>query len=325
MLTRRLAAAAVALLVVAGCSTGGRMPTAVPQSPSTVEESATARTIPACDVPCYGEPESVGMVSPDVAVEVSGIAESHRTPGVYYVVSDSTGTSQVAAVRADGSLVARIEVDGMSARNAEALAIGPCEPGGTQTCLYVGDIGNHVGHEDVFVYRIGEPDLAAPPRNPVPADMLRFTYPGSAPDAEALLVDDAGRPLIVSKAPFDAGVTGMTHLFRGAADGGELEHVGEIDVPEPARPVFAGVVGNGVTDASAADDRVLLRTYDEVIEYRAPEPGVDLASFPGWPVRRVPAPEQIQSEAVTYRPNGCGYLTVSEFTGSVDAVGCRPS
>jgi hypothetical protein len=315
----------VALLVVAGCSTGGRMPTAVPQSPSTVEESATARTIPACDVPCYGEPESVGMVSPDVAVEVSGIAESHRTPGVFYVVSDSAGTSQVAAVRADGSLVARIEVDGMSARNAEALAIGPCEPGGTQTCLYVGDIGNHVGHEDVFVYRIGEPDLAAPPRNPVPADMLRFTYPGSAPDAEALLVDDAGRPLIVSKAPFDAGVTGSTHLFRGAADGGELEHVGEIDVPEPERPVFAGVVGNGVTDASAADDRVLLRTYDEVIEYRAQEPGADLASFPGWPVRRVPAPEQIQSEAVTYRPNGCGYLTVSEFTGSVDAVGCRPS
>ena len=71
--------------------------------------------------------------------------------------------------------------------------------------------------------------------------------------------------------------------------------------------------------------RVLLRTYDQVLEYRAPDAGADLGGFPGWPLREVSAPSQIQSEAVGYRPDACGYVTISEFTGSIAAVGCRPS
>jgi hypothetical protein len=320
----RLAMGAVMALGLVGCSSVGgtdgdgvaarEVPTA--GSPS-VSESHTSST---CADLCYGEPEAVGRLESDVGI--SGMVESRRAPGVFYVVSDKAGTSHVSAVLADGSLVARIAVDGMSARNAEALAIGPCELVGARTCLYVGDIGNHVAHQDVFVYRMVEPDPTSPPRDPIPADKLRFTYPDAAPDAEALLVDDAGRPLIISKASLANGVTGPTHLFRGAADGGPLDRIGEIDIPAPENPVFAEIVGNGVTDASAEAGRVLLRTYDEVIEYRAPEADADLASFLGWPLRRVPAPDQMQSEAVAYRAAGCGYLTISEFTGSIGAVDC---
>ena len=252
------------------------------------------------------------------------MAASHRTPGVFYVVSDEPGTSSVAAVREDGTLVARIEVTRMAARNAEALAVGPCGAGGPTSCLYVGDIGDHVGRDDVVVYRLAEPDLGSPPQAPVPGVALRFTYPDSPTDAEALLVDQAGRLLIISKASFDdeAGVTRPTRLYRGGTDGGPLEHLGEIAIPEPEDGFFAGLVGNGVTDASAVDGRVLLRTYDEVLEYRAAEGGADLAGFPNWPSRRVPAPDQIQSETVAYRADACGYVTTSEVTGAIDAVTC---
>jgi len=290
----------------------------------TVSRSPTTRT---CAEPCYGEPETVGRLSSDVVVEASGVAASRSTPGVYYVVSDEPGTDEVVVVREDGTLVVRIGVDGMSAENAEALAVGPCGPSGSGQCVFVGDIGDHVARADVVVYRFPEPDLTAPTEHAVAADAVRYTYPDAPTDAEALIVDDSGRPLIVSKAAFDeaSATTGPTRLYRGDPEGGVLDLLGEIDLPDPDRPVFTGIAGNVVTDASTMDGRVLLRTYDQVVEFLAPGAGADLGEFPGWPLRRVPAPSQIQSEAVGYRPDACGYVTISEFTGSIDAVGCRPS
>ncbi|MGH8825841.1 MAG: hypothetical protein ACRDVN_15400 [Jiangellaceae bacterium] len=329
MLALRLAVGAVTILGMAGCAAGGgaQAESPDPRGRGADPTVAATPTAPACDEPCYGEPQADGRLSRDVVVGVSGMAASLRTPGVYYVVSDNAGTSEVIAVRDDGTLVARIGVDGMSAENAEALAVGTCGPSGSGPCVFVGDIGDHVGRPDVVVYRFPEPDLAAPPGNPVAADSLRYTYPDTPTDAEALIVDDVGRPLIVTKAVFDeaSATTGPTRLFRGEPQGGVLEPLGEIDLPEPERPVFAVVVGNVVTDASSAHGRVLLRTYDEVLEFAVPEPGSDLAEFPGWPLRRVPTPNQIQSEAAAYRADACGYLTISEFTGSIDSVDCRPS
>jgi hypothetical protein len=264
----------------------------------------------------------VGRLTADVVVEVSGMAASHRTPGVYYVVGDDPSTSEIAAVREDGALVARLEIEGMAARNAEALAVGPCEAGDPRTCLYVGDIGNHVGHPEVFVYRVLEPDLGTPPPESLPAEVLTFRYPDERPDAEALLVDDHGRPLIISKASFESAVTGPTYLYRGPSSGGTLEQLGRVDLPEPENADFADLVGNVVTDASAVDGAVLLRTYDEVLEYRSGRAGADLAGFASWPVRRVPAPDQLQSETVAYRVDGCGFLTTSEITGGIGAVNC---
>ena len=252
------------------------------------------------------------------------MAASHRTPGVYYVVGDDPGTSEIAAVREDGTLVARLEIEGMAARNAEALAVGPCEAGDEQTCLYVGDIGNHVGHPEVFVYRIVEPDLDTPLPESLPARVLTFRYADERPDAEALLVDAHSRPLIISKASYESGVTGPTYLYRGPSGGGTLELLGRIDLPEPENADFADLVGNVVTDASAFDGAVLLRTYDEVLEYRSGTAGADPADFTNWPLRRVPAPDQLQSETVAYRVDGCGFLTTSEITGGIGAVNCSP-
>lgn len=277
-----------------------------------------------CGDPCYGPIVAVGSLSADVVVEASGMAASRRTDGVYYVVSDEPGTSEVVAVREDGAPVARVEVEGMLTENAEALAVGACGDREPHSCLYVGDIGDHVGREDVVVYRISEPDLSAPTAR-ASATALRFTYPDAPTDAEALLVDESGRPLIISKADFDkdTGVSAATRLYRGDSGGGVLELVDDFELPVPRSGVFAALVGNVVTDASSTSGRVLLRTYDAVIEYVAPEPGSDLAGFPAWPHAEVAAPTQLQSETVTFRSERCGYLTTSEPTGSIDAVTCR--
>lgn len=325
---RILVVAAVALaLATAAC--GGDETPAPAVSPSSAvssgpgSPSATPADPPCSDEPCYGDAAILGSLDPDVIEGVSGMAASRRTPGLFYVVSDAAGTSHVAVVQEDGTPVAQLEIEGMSARNAEALAVGPCRAESEESCLFVGDIGNHADLPDLFVYRAVEPDLFEPPAT-LAADELRYTYPGSPTDAEALLVDGEGRPLIISKASFDedAGTTGPTILYRGAQDGGVLEDLGEVELPEPEAPVFAELVGHVVTGADAFDGRVLLRTYDDVYEYRADEPGADLAGFPDWPRTRVPSPSQVQSETVAYRVNGCGYLTTSEMTGTIIAVTC---
>ncbi|HEY9411348.1 MAG TPA: hypothetical protein VIP77_17345 [Jiangellaceae bacterium] len=319
---------AVIVVGVAGCA-GEPERTAESAEQPTGSASGVAPTErppadPSCASPCYGPAESTGTLADDVVTQVSGMAASVRTPGAFYVVSDVAGTSEIAAVRLDGTVIARIEVVGMDAANAEALAVGPCGPDPAATCVYVGDIGDHVGRDEVVVYRTPEPDLAAAATLTADAETLRLTYPDAPTDAEALIVDDTGRPLIVSKAPFDqtTRTTGVTRLYRGGVDGGELELLAEVELPEPPTPGFADLVGNVVTDASAATGRVLLRTYDEVLEFTAPDPGVDVAGFPAWPMRRVPSPAQLQSETVSLLPGGCGYATTSEPTGSIDAVSC---
>ncbi len=318
------------VLVLVGCAADDEDTLASRTSPaafeSAPEPAATpSSTVTACDdEPCYDAVESLGELGEDVVTEVSGMAASHRVPGLYYVIGDEQGVSEVAVVEEDGTLVGRVEVDGLSARNAEDLAVGPCGPEDDTTCLYIGDIGNHSGLEDLFVFRMPEPDLADLPTR-AEADAVRYTYPGDPTDAEALLVDAEGRPIIISKARFDesTGETGPTRVFRGERDGGALEHVTDLDLPAPESPFFAEVVGHVVTAADSVPGRVIVRTYDEIYEYRSETSDADLGTFPDWPARRVPTPFQMQSETVAYRVGECGYLTTSELTGSIDGVSCR--
>ena len=297
---------------------------AAPEATGEPTQPVDATGQPCAEPPCYGEIEHLGVLADDVVEQVSGMAASHRTPGLFYAVSDVPGTGSVAVIEEDGTLVAHIDVEGMSARDAESLAVGPCSEGSPDSCLYIGDIGNHVGLQDLFVYRLVEPDLTDPPAS-LPAERLRYTYPGEPTDAEALIVDAAGHPLIISKARFNSenGETAPTRLYRGDREGGQLAELGQISLPAPESGLFAAMVGHVVTGADAMDARVILRTYDEVYEYLAPEPDADVGTFPDWPMRRVPAPFQVQSETVAYRVDGCGYITTSELTGSVDAVTCQ--
>jgi hypothetical protein len=320
-------------LLLAGCAglDGGdaaslaESPPPAPSETGGGETPLPASTQPACDQPCYTEPEPVGTLSADLIEQPSGLAGSLRNPGVYYAISDVAGTSEVVAITVDGAHVATLAIDGMSAANAEALATGPC--GVTEsTCLFIGDIGDHVGRPDVVVHRIAEPDLAEPPSAPLAADILRYTYPDGPTDAEALLVDATGRPVIISKAALRDGAIGTeaTIVYRGGTDGGAFERLGDLELPEPENPVFAFITGNVVTGADTLrDGRVIVRTYDEVLEYETSDPAADISAFPEWDVRRVPTPSQVQSEAIAYLADECGYIVLAERSGSVDLVRCR--
>lgn len=241
-----------------------------------------------------------------VAPEASGLARSDT--GLFYTVDDATGTDELIALRGDGSLVARIRVAGMSAENAEALTIGSCSSGATGSCLFVGDIGNP--RDTATIYHIPEP--TGPPWF-AQSTAWTYTYPDGPHNAEAMFLAPNGDLVLIDKpAPDSTGSVPPHRIYRAAQGGGELTPVRTFTPPTPTIPMQSLLTRTVVTDAAYDGNRVLLLTYDQVIEYTAPVPDADPANFPDWPHRNLPMPSVPQAEGITSLPDHCGYAVASE-------------
>ena len=187
--------------------------------------------------------------------ETSGVATSQAHAGVFWTHNDSGGEPMVVATDTLGSMLATVRIQGATNRDWEDIALGSCEPGATEDCLFIAEIGdNSERYKNVAIYRIPEPDPAVD-SVAGPADILRFTYPDGPRDAESVFVTEAGIH-VISK-----GRSGAIELFR-------------LPPPyQPERTVLAERVQrlapaptshSAQATAAAADpqgDRVVLRTY----------------------------------------------------------------
>lgn len=304
-------------------------PTWEPTTPS-----GTATEEPSCvavdGIGCYAQPRRIGEFDADALPEASGLAVSRRDGDVLYLLDDEPGTGAVHAVRRDGTLIAVLAVEGLSTRDGESLTTGPCGADRPEPwCLFIGDTGDNTrSRGSVVVTRVPEPDLSGPPpQAPLPGDRAELTYPDGAHDAEALLVDDLGRPHIVTKAPFDRETrsTGETRLYRAErfADG-QLTDLGVLPLPPPRAPLHSQMVGGGVTGGDLRDGLLLLRTYDAVFAFVAPPGQRDLADIASWAAHEAPAPFELQSEGLAIA-DGCSYITAGEMAGDLWLVPCSVS
>ncbi|MBK7396305.1 MAG: hypothetical protein IPJ34_08400 [Myxococcales bacterium] len=301
-----------ALLAVALAGCAGPQPKKpaplVDAGPPEIGASASATPDAGPKGPCgcddYGKPEVLGKIGGELD-EASGLATSRLHPGIVYTHNDSGDTARVFALREDATQVAEIALVGVKARDFEDIAVGPCPEG---SCVYVADIGdNNKVRKSLVVHRFAEPKALAG-KLAVNADPLRFKYPDGPHNAEALLVHPkTGELVVVTKVVI--GAIGIYRFPTPLAPNVEvtLEHVGEVVGIDPlSQLVTAGAV-------SPCGDRLLLRTYGRLYEFTVT--GSVAAALLGKP-REVPAPDEAQGEAVTYRANGQGYLTTSEGLGA---------
>lgn len=198
--------------------------------------------------------------------------------------------------------VQRLDPDGCEVRDTRTADIDPVDPEdlarGPDGTLWVGDIGdNGLRRDTVAVIEL--PAQGA-------ARLHRLTYPDGPHDAEALLVDAAGRPIVVVK---DAGPAGVyrTEAPPDGAGPTPLLRVGQVALP-PSDTIGGPLGGLGsrlVTGAAAsADGRVVaLRSYTDAWLYRVPADGDLVAALTGRPVR-VPLPGEPQGEAIAFEPSG---------------------
>lgn len=251
------------------------------------------------------EPQVRCTVEDRRLAELSGLAV---VDGAVWAVTDGGRRLQVHRldVAAGGPPAACAVTDTRAAEidpyDAEDLARGP------DGALWVADIGdNERVRETVAV-------VVLPPRGG--AQLHRLTYPDGPHDAEALLVDGEGRPVVVTK---EAGRPAGVYRTQAAPAGvgpTPMVLVGELTLP-PSDTVGGPLGGLGsrvVTGAAATADGtvVALRSYTDAWLYPAPD-GDPVAALAGVPAR-VPLPAEPQGEAIAFAADGT-LLSGSERRG----------
>ncbi len=223
--------------------------------------------------------------------EISGCAVSVRNPGVLWVHNDSGDEPNLYAIRlSDGVLLATVRLTGAKAKDWEDMTI-------SNGRLLVGDIGDNAGtRKSVRIYSVTEPTISLLKPDQIlslKAVTTSHTYPSGPRDAEALLVDPAGVPLIIDK---------LTGGVWNASGSGPMEKVANLGV--------SLVTG---ADLIPRGGGVLVRTYPFV--YRLQPTGAVFSTVWKSTLSTVPSPLLPQAEAVCAGPDGSTGYTLSEARG----------
>lgn len=146
----------------------------------------------------WSRAEYAGVLSDPSLDEVSGLAASHVHPGIYWAHNDGGNGSKLIAIRADGTPVATLLVQG--AENIDWEDIDSFELDGKHY-LMVADTGDNGGiRKTLNLIVFEEPARLKDGDSIRPAWTIPFRWPDGARDCEATAVDAAaGEVLLISK------------------------------------------------------------------------------------------------------------------------------
>lgn len=244
--------------------------------------------------------------------ETSGLALSPAHPGVVWSHNDSGDEARFYAMDWSGRVVARFDVEGVEARDWEAMDRGPCPTDPDRACLYLADTGDNVRRRDVLtIHVVPEPDVNQGSGEVKPIGRLRYLYPDEPRDAEAVAVAPDGTVVIVTK-----GRAPDIRLYRIDA----LRVHDAVAADEPTRLDEGRAlaiepdwdVGRVVTGAAfhPGGEALAVRTLSEIFFFGWP--GLEETAPPCFLGRREP-----QGEAVAWEASGALVLTSERnFRGS---------
>lgn len=240
--------------------------------------------------------------------ELSGLL---ATKDGYVVINDGTDIEdrkRVFFLDTRCRLVKEVRYSGNGPLDTEDLALSP--DGET---IWIADTGDNVTsaqrRERVAVWSMPVDGSQRPV-------LHRLSYPENKPrDAEALLIGDDNKPLIITKV-----ASGKAEIFTpsealrsGDTDPVPMTKVGEISLPKTSTPNLLNTIGRvAITGAARSPDgsRVVLRTYADAFEYDVSGGNVVEALTRGTP-RVTPLADPF-GEAISYTPDGKTFLTVSD-------------
>ncbi|WP_432836358.1 hypothetical protein [Dactylosporangium sp. CA-092794] len=256
---------------------------------------------------------SVCAPNPKDVNEISGLV---ATQSGYYAVQDSqlAPAKPKIYVLDNACKLTKTIAYPFPARDPEDLAL---DKNGT---LYIADIGDNdeaSGGQKEARSSVAIWTMAANAGQPT---INRLTYPdGKKHDAEALLINGDGLPVIITKTPPIEVYVPEGPLVPGvekpsSAQMVKLKKVGTFTTQDTKTANPFGLVGEKVvTGAAASPDgsKVVVRTYSDAYEFDVPGGDVVKAITSGKP-RITPLPNEPQGESITYTPDGKNYVTASD-------------
>ncbi|MEU6264039.1 hypothetical protein [Saccharopolyspora shandongensis] len=222
--------------------------------------------------------------------ELSGLASDGAA---WYAIGDGGSSLRVFVLDPADCSVRGVRTASNDPYDVEDLALGP------DGSLWLADTGDNRRRRDDVALHVMHPGGGA--------TLYRLTYPDGPHDAEALLLDRAGVPHIVTKEPLGAAGVYRPSAPLAADRTVPLERVGSISLRStqtPGGPVRDAVGSVLVTGGSVSRDGTLvaIRTYTEAYVYNAPD-GDLVAAFQREPLR-IPLPNEQQGEAIAWEPDG---------------------
>jgi hypothetical protein len=260
---------------------------------------------------------TVGHFANPEITESSGIAASRQQPGVYWTINDSGGKASIYAFDRTGRDLGAWRVADAANRDWEAVAIGPCEPNGPPSCLYIGDIGDNFRLRRVVTfYRVPEPQVSGHPQKhqrTAPAERIDFTYPTGPRDVEALYVSADATVWLITK--------GLKRAFRLPYGNSQTAVVAESSILLPIDHGSSTLV----TDAALSPDgqALAVRTYNQIYVFKAkPNGEPDVAIPPN--VCDISALDEDGGEGLGWPSDGEALLLSSEGrAGQISTALCR--
>jgi hypothetical protein len=248
-------------------------------------------------LPFESKPKSVN-VSPGMIDEASGIAQSNTAGHNLWVEQDSGNPTEIYRLGADGVLIGKVTIKGVTNRDWEDIVLSKGPATGTDY-IYLAETGDNFSKHDFYqIYRFPEP---VPMQDTVESlDKISFRYEDGSHDAEAILVDHISKDIyIITKR--DA----KSLVFR-------LAYPQSLTEPNVARLV-GELPFNGVVSASLAlnSKEILIKTYT-TIYYWKKEAGETIESTLRKTGQKLGYSLEPQGEAICFAFDSSGFYTLSE-------------
>ncbi len=243
--------------------------------------------------------------------ELSGMVESLAHPGHYWVHNDSGDRARLFLIDSTARHRASVEFLDLQARDWEDIAF-MCRDG--RDYLVIGDIGdNKAQYDEIYIHLLEEPRfLLGTSSIDTVVDMqvrtYTFAYTEGPRDAESLFFDPQSETLyLITKRELSVGVY-RVDFPDNPSDHGRL--VWEASLP---------LTYVTAADMNASGEELLVKNLLEV-HYWHRKPGESVAAMLGRPSVRLPYFPEPQGEAIAFRRDGKGYVTISEQALGMEAV-----
>ena len=303
MVRRRIIAS---LLALAACAPPPPVAATPPNSDGPGDASEGEAPAPSDDgragCPRVADAESAGALTAAEIDEASGIVQSTRNPGVYWIHNDSGDSARAFAVAPNGELVATLTFDTTAPVDVEDIAIE--DVSAEASYLYLADIGdNAAARASLTIHRVAEPKLDGTTAIAATSEKMRVRYADGPQDAETLLFDPETRELVIVTKTFGVAAVHRVGPFVAGGDA-TTEKIASIDVAL-------------ATGGEIARDgrRIGVRNYGRgYLWTRAP--GEALAAALARPPCDLPLATERQGESFAFLADGSGYVTVSEGRGA---------
>jgi|GEM_PF-340163 len=252
----------------------------------------------------FEQGRQIGTVDLD---EISGIADSHRNTGIFYVHNDSGGGNFVYAINESGRIVQTFELQNAPDRDYEDISVA-LDPQTRVPHVYLADLGNNAEAEITMnIYRFPEPSITAgqAARNvDQTVTSYRVRYSESGHDTESVFVDPANSDMyLLTKRDNPSEIYGLQWPLSTSS----------INTPQ-----FLGDMQ--VTNLTAADitpdgKQIIARTVSRIYGWNRRDGESIADALKRTPVQLPYRGNEPKGEAIAWDYDNAGYYTTTERDG----------